>query len=248
MKKNGFLSELLKIEDYKRFDKILRTNFKDVTAIEEFYECMKNYWDDSKLITHHMQTLLSEIVFDSKEEVQKFLDEYLIFYNKVGQLLDIDNIITVTNIRKNYIRDLARDIINYSIANSEDEKMLKDILKYCLADLRESVKARFDIKDEELEEAKNKLIDGVKCDKMFFYYITVEILLKELDEQECHKNFFISSLDFCVEFSNYLNMIRKEAFEEINSSVSFAGGKPARNDLCPCGSGKKYKKCCLLKN
>lgn len=21
--------------------------------------------------------------------------------------------------------------------------------------------------------------------------------------------------------------------------------KPGRNDLCPCGSGKKYKKCCL---
>ncbi|MBW2099144.1 MAG: SEC-C domain-containing protein [Deltaproteobacteria bacterium] len=21
--------------------------------------------------------------------------------------------------------------------------------------------------------------------------------------------------------------------------------KPGRNELCPCGSGKKYKKCCL---
>ena len=26
-----------------------------------------------------------------------------------------------------------------------------------------------------------------------------------------------------------------------------AGGKVGRNDPCPCGSGKKYKKCCLLK-
>lgn len=24
--------------------------------------------------------------------------------------------------------------------------------------------------------------------------------------------------------------------------------KPGRNDLCPCGSGKKYKKCCLPKD
>ena len=23
--------------------------------------------------------------------------------------------------------------------------------------------------------------------------------------------------------------------------------KPGRNDPCPCGSGKKYKRCCLLK-
>ena len=26
-----------------------------------------------------------------------------------------------------------------------------------------------------------------------------------------------------------------------------AGAKVGRNDPCPCGSGKKYKKCCLLK-
>jgi uncharacterized protein YecA (UPF0149 family) len=25
------------------------------------------------------------------------------------------------------------------------------------------------------------------------------------------------------------------------------GAKPGRNDPCPCGSGKKYKKCCALK-
>jgi preprotein translocase subunit SecA len=26
-----------------------------------------------------------------------------------------------------------------------------------------------------------------------------------------------------------------------------AGSKAGRNDPCPCGSGKKYKKCCALK-
>ncbi len=28
---------------------------------------------------------------------------------------------------------------------------------------------------------------------------------------------------------------------------AFDGQKVGRNDPCPCGSGKKYKKCCLLK-
>jgi preprotein translocase subunit SecA len=27
-----------------------------------------------------------------------------------------------------------------------------------------------------------------------------------------------------------------------------SGQKVGRNDVCPCGSGKKYKKCCLAKN
>lgn len=26
------------------------------------------------------------------------------------------------------------------------------------------------------------------------------------------------------------------------------GPKTGRNDPCPCGSGKKYKKCCMLKD
>lgn len=30
------------------------------------------------------------------------------------------------------------------------------------------------------------------------------------------------------------------------SESSFATLRIGRNDLCPCGSGKKYKKCCLL--
>lgn len=34
---------------------------------------------------------------------------------------------------------------------------------------------------------------------------------------------------------------------EVKSKVEFAPGKINRNDECPCGSGKKYKKCCALK-
>ena len=30
-------------------------------------------------------------------------------------------------------------------------------------------------------------------------------------------------------------------------TVRNSGKKIGRNDLCPCGSGKKYKKCCALK-
>ena len=33
-----------------------------------------------------------------------------------------------------------------------------------------------------------------------------------------------------------------------NSSQKQVECKVGRNDLCPCGSGKKYKKCCMGKN
>ena len=35
------------------------------------------------------------------------------------------------------------------------------------------------------------------------------------------------------------------ALREGPAPVRHAGPKPGRNDPCPCGSGKKYKQCCL---
>ena len=42
--------------------------------------------------------------------------------------------------------------------------------------------------------------------------------------------------------------IRKEIKSKYRSSVMIVKtNKIGRNDPCPCGSGKKYKKCCMLK-
>ena len=35
--------------------------------------------------------------------------------------------------------------------------------------------------------------------------------------------------------------------EEVKQVVVNTGAKVSRNDPCPCGSGKKYKKCCYPK-
>ncbi len=33
----------------------------------------------------------------------------------------------------------------------------------------------------------------------------------------------------------------------VSSTITRTGGHVGRNDACPCGSGKKYKQCCLRK-
>ena len=42
----------------------------------------------------------------------------------------------------------------------------------------------------------------------------------------------------------------EDVFEEAESEMPYFRGEPkiGRNDPCPCGSGKKYKKCCLAKD
>lgn len=42
---------------------------------------------------------------------------------------------------------------------------------------------------------------------------------------------------------NYIFQEPKE-----NRRIKLSKDKISRNDLCPCGSGLKFKKCCRLKN
>ncbi len=58
--------------------------------------------------------------------------------------------------------------------------------------------------------------------------------------------------DACIELGASLVTIRdffregewREAFEEVRKPFVREGPKVGRNDPCPCGSGRKFKKCC----
>jgi uncharacterized protein len=45
--------------------------------------------------------------------------------------------------------------------------------------------------------------------------------------------------------SKAVETMRSTRMPAAGSSRSRASGMPSRNDLCPCGSGRKYKKCCM---
>lgn len=61
--------------------------------------------------------------------------------------------------------------------------------------------------------------------------------IQVIDEQEAPKELVESGAGAAVKISNPDD-------EEENTSAKPSGTKVGRNDPCPCGSGKKYKKCC----
>jgi|GEM_PF-1830189 len=95
-------------------------------------------------------------------------------------------------------------------------------------------------------------------------FIFKTVILSFFSNEQQSRNFFDASEEseektfscFCSEFlrlmpealKSYANIgltlfdlsVNNEPFEAI-----IAEAKPGRNDLCSCGSGKKYKKCCL---
>ena len=53
--------------------------------------------------------------------------------------------------------------------------------------------------------------------------------------------------------TEFVQAVSRAQFEQMNElfkrqgQVSRVGGRPGRNDPCPCGSGVKYKRCCMQK-
>ena len=117
---------------------------------------------------------------------------------------------------------------------------------------------------ELLEHSEQIEFGKSKCNSLPNYCITCDFLA--MCNGECPKNRFIKTPDdeeglnyLCagyklffrhsLPFLNQLAALWKSQNTEEQKSPANAGqaqnSKPGRNDPCPCGSGKKYKKCCL---
>ncbi len=69
------------------------------------------------------------------------------------------------------------------------------------------------------------------------------------DKEKLYKNMVDAKADWLYELPQWENIFteekRKELYkEQKNSGTIRKEKKVGRNDACPCGSGKKYKKCC----
>lgn len=72
----------------------------------------------------------------------------------------------------------------------------------------------------------------------------------DFDKEKLYKNMVAAQADWLYELPEWEAIFdedtRKALYKEQKKSTTFVreGKKVGRNDPCPCGSGKKYKKCC----
>lgn len=88
--------------------------------------------------------------------------------------------------------------------------------------------------------------------------LDIESLTKEseitlsIDLEKLYFNMLDAKADWLFTLPQWENILtvekRKEIKKEYNESrIARNDNKVSRNDPCPCGSGKKYKKCCIDK-
>ena len=72
------------------------------------------------------------------------------------------------------------------------------------------------------------------------------------DKERLYKNMVDAKADWLYELPQWESIFDEETgkrlyLEQKKSGTVIVGKKVGRNDPCPCGSGRKYKQCCLLK-
>ena len=120
---------------------------------------------------------------------------------------------------------------------------------------------------ELLESPVQRTFGESKRDRLPRYCQTCDVLA--MCNGACPKDRFLSSPDgeeglnylcagykrfftHCQPFMTQLSAVHRRQAEErqaapFHDKPAYGGAKTGRNDPCPCGSGKKYKKCCLDK-
>ena len=255
LKPNNFESpEIIDINDIIKMEKILKRYSIENSAFLELFECLRHSWDDNLIISKHIQQLISGIEINDLSELNDLLNYYKIYYNKVSNYLSAGYTISDKNKDKDYCHDLSFKIMEYYNNEYKDKDKLADFQEdiiYCCDEILEFVNSRFNFTKEDLADALTKLENKSGCDKFYFYYLLMTGILEAKDiDKEFNYNICRSLIELILEYSIFLDGIRRENFKEkmANGGNLNESEKIGRNDLCYCGSGKKYKKCCLHKN
>lgn len=120
---------------------------------------------------------------------------------------------------------------------------------------------------EHLKGKVSELVQQFECDKTIFVGFLDGInssLNKEIDLEKVKEtttidldidfeklffNMLVAEADYLFTLEQWEDVLTKEKRLEVikefkRSRTVHVEKKPGRNDPCPCGSGKKYKKCC----
>ena len=133
--------------------------------------------------------------------------------------------------------------------------------EHCLGNIKETPLVKL------LESPRQKAFGRTKLDALPRYCQTCEV--REMCNGECPKNRFLRTPDgkaglnyLCAGYKRFFNHCRPFVTEvadqwrrqnlesqtlSAQSNSIRARSKTDRNDFCPCGSGMKYKNCCMKK-
>ena len=200
--------------------------------------------------TNIINTLFQNAVFNSDDEAGEVIKEIMNFSNDISfTLMQLDE----GNFKNRDIQTLSKNLCKIVLDKLTLDSLRKRYVPAIVAPLYGSFEAKgYDVDDfknlvrsihEEYKEFEELSEDIAGMISMLSLCNTKEFTKILSEDDETLDGFLDYFVQHAIPTYAMLDSLRKlDYLEEQN----FEEAK--RNDPCPCGSGKKYKKCCLNKN
>lgn len=114
----------------------------------------------------------------------------------------------------------------------------------------EELREKYDVRDVMFMGFLDGVKSSLKKDEFDLESITPESKIKlEIDFEKLFYNMLEADADHLFSLDEWNDVLpeddRRRIYKDYKrSKIVHVEKKPGRNDPCPCGSGKKYKKCC----
>ncbi len=244
---------------------LLITELKDESSVDVVLDVLRqdseylHIWF-SDFLTDGFWELLYVIANDKLEQMYNFVIEpngYTYSKSSISQM--VEQIVLHQPERRVEVVDWYKRIFEFWITNQDNEDIIdneliafyvSDISNIQLTELKPEITTLFNLNlvargiSGGLEDCLEDMCGNEILDKKN------EIFNSIADRYNYFVNNWMNYTDEVEEnsYTDYEDVeTRNEIYEQVKNIVPLPGEKPkvGRNEPCPCGSGKKFKKCCL---
>lgn len=244
-------------KEIQKFDKFIKKETEnELNAFDETIEIFIELINPE--ISANQQSLVDRmgayIEFDSVERIQTFFDHYFGYQNKIIEHIESSLSLSSEKEFTSFMSDWAKNLLQ-TIAK---EKRVTDVIENIYY-LYESVVEMYGIDlMKNPENSRDEMLRVFGSEDVADMFSFMMIIAYEIEDSKDEDEDALQRLvELMISFSIAMNQIRKQRYEEnqnkkaLHNSFGGVANQPnynvGRNDPCPCGSGKKYKKCCLNK-
>ncbi len=240
----------MNLKSVQKFDKLIqKTTNKKLKTFDEITYIIINLMKMEVNANHNelMQRVSQNTQFGSADEIQDFLNGYFEFHNALVAEFDAMEIVD-DNLFDKKILAFTKNLLTTVPKDRLQETMAKFISDIVDAVMDEYPIAHTMSSDDNIEVLGK--IFGSEDIAMLF--MTVVMFMQKMQEDDLKYELIIEMTSSIFVFCMAMNSLRKENYQNslenqttTQNSANSISYNVGRNDPCPCGSGRKYKKCCL---
>ena len=237
---------LLTKASVNNYQKVLK-NIIDIPLFEIFLEIgveLVEMYPEDQYIHYLIESMQDAHKLDSIEELNMKFKQVQDFYNDVIATYEHDDMFEASTEEPLAIEDVIMTLMSFQSLEHNHDILLKILIEAVdvVADEYGFMDELYDMKEKKLREyLEQEIFHGAEI--LYNNFISLLDMRNTLEQKKEHDEhgLYVTAILLTVNLSMF-NTIRKERFKLEQERESI---KIKRNDPCPCGSGKKYKKCCL---